>query len=89
MQKEKLLPIQYRIEFYEGTALSDPVYFIETTTPPFSVSTGDKVDPPAWELSNFPTDKMYEVIEVTHLCWKIEDSHAAHSLSVALKTIDR
>ena len=84
MQKENLLPVQYRIEFYEGSVLTDPVYTIQTSSAPFSISIGDKVDTRSWEESDISSNAVYRVSDVIHLLWTIENSHVGHSLSVVL-----
>ena len=89
MQKEKLLPVQYRIEFYEESTINDPVYYIQTSSAPFPISVGDKVEPKIWEYSQLELNKIYKVIDVTHLVFSVPDSHVTHSLSVVVTSIDR
>lgn len=92
MNEENSLPIQYRIEFYEGSCSSSPVFYIYTSTPPFSISVADKVDQLAWgdkSQSDLPQNKIYEVTKVIHRIHNIDDSHVLYDLSVVLISVDR
>ncbi len=89
MQENELLPIQYRVEFYKESVTNDPIYSFKTTSVPFSFSRGDKVDPITLGNNSLSTNSIYEVVDVIHLCWMIENSHIGHSLSVVLSTVDR
>ena len=89
MSNKDYLPIQYRIEFYEESTLSDPVYSIHTSSVPFLISIGDKIDPHSWCDSDIPSNKVYQVADVTHLIGSVQDSHVFHSLSIVVTPIYR
>jgi len=85
----EFLPVKYRIEFYENSLIDHPINSITTSSVPFTLSVGDKVEPRAWAENPLPSNMIYEVKEVTHLFMKIADSHVVHSLSVVLVAVNR
>ena len=90
MNDETLLPIQYRIEFYEGARESASiVHTVCSSTPPFPISVGDKVDQQPWENSDLSLDKIYKVVEITHLIWTVDSSYVYQNLSIAVTPVDR
>ncbi len=88
MQNNESLPINYRIEFYENSPINDPVKTFKTTSVPFSISIGDKVDPRSWENNNLPSGSIYQVTDVIHLYSVIENSHVFHSVSILVEEMD-
>ena len=88
MSERKLLPLQYHVEFYKNTLRNDPVFSIETSTPPVAFVAGDMIDPRTWEVNDLPANKIYKVTQVTHLIWRIDGSHVSQKLLVVLTTID-
>ena len=89
MSERKSLPMQYHVEFYSNTMKSDPIYYMQSSTPPIAFNVGDLVEPHTWELNELPPNKIYKVAQVTHLIWRIESSHWSQKLLVVLSTIDR
>ncbi len=89
MSLDNLLPVHYRIEFYFGSRANTPIHSVYASSPLLSISEGNRIEPQAWENSDLPSNKMYEVIEVTHLISVIGSSHVLDSLSVVLMSVDR
>lgn len=82
------LPIQYRIELYEGSFGNDPTASFETSTPPFSIHAGDYIEPRVLDTSllysHFEPGEVFRVKAVKHLVWKVA-THVGHSLSVLVE----
>jgi len=90
VQEGKWLPVHYHVEFYEGRDADHPVYSMQSSMPLFSFAVGDKIDSQNWgPNNNLPTNKLYQIVQVTHLLWTIEDSHLSHKVLVDMTVVDR
>jgi hypothetical protein len=89
MSHESLSPLRYHVEFYRDSIGNDPVYHIESSTPPVPFAVGDIIDPRTWEVAELPPNKIYQVTQVTHLIWKILSSHISQKLLVVMIAANR
>ena len=89
MSNKDYLPIKYDTLFFEESIETDPVYVIQTSSVPFSISIGDKIDTKSWGCAELPPDKIYKVIDVIHYFFPVASSHISYSLNIVVSMIDR
>ena len=85
----ELRPIQYHLECYEGSFISDPSLSVSSSTPVPTFSVGDIVDhrgDGSWQRPP-GSGEGFRVAEVRHLVWSIQGSHIGYKLMVRLEVV--
>lgn len=82
----KSLPVRYHLEIYESSWLNDPSVAWLSDKPYLALSTGDYFEHRSIEGWYHPPaeGQRFQIVEIKHILWEIEDSHISHKLMVLL-----
>ena len=88
----EMLQTQYHLEVYENSFENDASFSIQSSTPISSLSIGDyfnhrTID--TWHNSPNTETEVFQIKEIEHIFWTIENSHIGHKIMVCLKIVPR
>ncbi|MEQ8409556.1 MAG: hypothetical protein RKH07_14905 [Gammaproteobacteria bacterium] len=89
MKETEGLPIQYHLEIYEGSRISDPSWGLKASAPFPTFSVGDFFNRQTFDRWYEPPagNERFRVKEIEHILWEIENQFIGHKLILVLETV--